>query len=104
MVGCRLLVEHRDKYGVPGDDSAFPDLFWADRMLARMLGYLHDRFAAPLRERGHPYVLVGGDREVTFMERYVNAGQPGAPSRKEHYHHPRMLMLTIESLQRAGVV
>lgn len=103
VVGCRLLIEYGSKYGVPGDDEPFPDLLWADRMLARMLKYIDDKFAAPLRERGYPYVLVGGDREVSFAERYVNAGQPGAPSRKEHYHHPRMLMLMIESLQRTGV-
>ena len=41
-------------------------------MLARMLKYIDDKFAAPLRERGYPYVLVGGDREVSFAERYGN--------------------------------
>ena len=85
---------------MPGDDDAVPDPGWARRMFHRTWDYLLARFSAPLRERGLPYVLVGGDREVRFQDRYVNAGQPGAPSRKEHYHHPRMIMLTIESLRR----
>ena len=27
VVGCRLLIEYGSKYGVPGDDEPFPDLY-----------------------------------------------------------------------------
>ena len=32
------------------------------------------------------------NRQVSYQEHYVNMGQPGATSRKEHYHHPRAAM------------
>ena len=44
------------------------------------------------------YVLLGGDRHVTFRDFYVNKTYTSAPGRKENYHHPRSLMLVIELL------
>lgn len=56
-----------------------------------------------MKDRGLPYVLVGGDRQVRFRESYVNKGQPGALNRKENYHHPRAIMLLLESFRRQGI-
>ena len=99
LVGCGLIIEHHPE--------AHLDRQWALMMLTKMRSYIKEKFVAPLRERGYPYVMVGGDREVTFQERYVNKGQPGvsnrAASRKEHYHHPRALMLLLEAAARAAV-
>merc|ERR1719510_400635 len=86
-----------------GDNEDSDDIVddqWAARTLLRMRSYIQSHFVAPLRERGCPYVMVGGDRVVTFREQYVNAGQPGAKNRKEHYHHPRALMYMIEALDK----
>lgn len=93
LVGCAILLRH----GMP-PCSADDDSGWAARTYKWIRSYMDERFRKPLRDRGLPYVIVGGDREVTFQERYVNAGQMAAPSRKENYHHPRSLMLAAELL------
>jgi mannose/cellobiose epimerase-like protein (N-acyl-D-glucosamine 2-epimerase family) len=91
MVGCVLLMEH----GTPKGDA---DPGWGTRTLHEFAAYCKEKFS--LQARGLPYVIVGGDRQVTFRESYVNKGQPGALNRKENYHHPRALMLMLESLRR----
>eukprot|EP00037_Helgoeca_nana_P012669 m.115575 g.115575 ORF g.115575 m.115575 type:complete len:434 (+) comp21578_c0_seq1:122-1423(+) len=93
LVGCAILLRH----GLPSGTTD-PDAGWASRNYKWIRAYMDDKYRKPLRERGLPYVLVGGDRTVTFQERYVNAGQMAAPSRKENYHHPRSLMLVAELL------
>ena len=93
LVGCAVLL----RYGLP-EGIEDPDPAWPARTYKWIRKYMDEKFRRPLRDRGLPYVLVGGDREVTFRERYVNAGQMAAPNRKEHYHHPRSLMLAMELL------
>jgi len=95
LVGCAILLRH----GLP--DVPDPDPNWALRTYKWIQTYMDSRFRKPLRDRGLPYVLVGGDRHATYKERYVNAGQMAAPSRKENYHHPRALMMAIELLSAA---
>eukprot|EP00729_Bicosta_minor_P008477 gene8477-35206_t len=101
MVGCCLMAEH----GAPESDV---DKGWAARTLltfnkhvTKTTMYIQDKFY--LKDRGLPYVLVGGDRQVRFRESYVNKGQPGALNRKENYHHPRAIMLLLESFRRQGI-
>jgi len=96
IVGCAMLMEQPALDG--GDNKGVRDPSWAVRTLDEFLAYIRDKFC--LKSRGLPYVMVGGDRTVTFRESYVNAGQPGALNRKENYHHPRALMLVLESLKR----
>jgi len=98
VVGCALVIERHPE--------SHADRQWACEMLYKMRTYIREKFVTPLRERGCPYVMVGGDREVTFRERYVNQGQPGVSeriaSRKEHYHHPRSIMLLLEAAARCA--
>lgn len=93
LIGCCVMVANGQH--LPSDLVA-----WATSKFTTMRAYVDEKFRQPLATRELPYVLVGGDRKVTFQERYVNAGQPGATSRKEHYHHPRSLMLMLELLQK----
>ena len=93
LVGCMLMIEGSALIGMQ-------DTAWAIQTFEATKKYIQDKFQAPLRNRGHPYVLVGGDREVKWQDHYVNMGQPSAPNRKEHYHHPRCHMLIIEAIRR----
>ena len=89
QIGCAMILKNA------ADEE---ERSWAELWLKRTRQWTLDKFTAPLRERSLPYVMVGGDRQAKFREHYVNAGQPGAKSRKEHYHHPRSLMLLAEIL------
>eukprot|EP00039_Didymoeca_costata_P029853 m.26707 g.26707 ORF g.26707 m.26707 type:complete len:197 (-) comp7826_c0_seq1:248-838(-) len=90
MVGCMLMLENFNGKDVLDEE----DKAWGLRTLLEYKAYTEKHFE--LKKYGFPYVLVGGDRQVTFRENYVNCGQPVAGNRKENYHHPRALMLMIE--------
>ena len=91
LSGCLVLIEL----------SHQPELIqWAAEYFCKLCEWTFDRF--PLKRHAHKtdkpmhLWLVGGDRQASFKENYT-FGDAGLKSRKENYHHPRMLMMFIES-------
>ena len=66
---------------------------WAARYFNRLYSWAYKYF--PLKNYGDGKFslwMVGSDRRVGFKETY-SYGDAGLKSRKENYHHPRMLMM-----------
>jgi len=85
LIGTLCMVEHT---GAP----------WARDMFGKMFTYVQDKY--PLQRHGYPLWIISADRKVTF-----EANRPVGPSfpqgqRVENYHHPRLLMLNLLSLDR----
>eukprot|EP00041_Stephanoeca_diplocostata_P026678 m.722998 g.722998 ORF g.722998 m.722998 type:complete len:467 (+) comp23019_c3_seq66:215-1615(+) len=109
LVGAALMLEQHSTntatsshQPAPSEDAdAHAEVArWAASKFVSIRKFMHEKYVKPLRDRGLPYVLVGGNRKVEFQEHYVNKSYQKAASRKENYHHPRALMLVIESLER----
>eukprot|EP00040_Diaphanoeca_grandis_P016920 m.87749 g.87749 ORF g.87749 m.87749 type:complete len:434 (-) comp26114_c0_seq2:104-1405(-) len=101
IVGCAMLIEHARGASVneTSSNTTDSDSAWGHRTLVKFRDYLKEKFS--LKKHGYDYWIVGGDRQVTFKQTYVNLGQPSSGgNRKEHYHHPRMIMLLLEAIQR----
>jgi hypothetical protein len=104
MVGCLMILAHPPhEEGISAEASggeAAAD--WAARSLRRVRAYMERSFR--LQPRGS--WKVGGDRHAKpdpnaeGISGY-NMGCKSLPNRVEHYHHPRMLMLSIDACDRA---
>lgn len=76
LIGAMCLIEQK------GDRWAFN---WYDKAYK----YVMENY--PLKKYGYPLWNIGGDRKMTFEKE---------GNRIENYHHPRHLMLNIQSLER----
>ena len=66
---------------------------WAAQYFNKLYTWVYKCF--PLKNYGdgqYSLWMVGSDRRVEFKETY-SYGDAGLKSRKENYHHPRMLMM-----------
>ena len=69
---------------------------WATNYFNKLYKWTYQYF--PLKnygEQNYSLWMVGSDRRVEFKETY-SYGNAGLKSRKENYHHPRMLMLFMK--------
>ncbi|MFC1552501.1 AGE family epimerase/isomerase [Candidatus Latescibacterota bacterium] len=76
LIGSLFIAEHT---GAP----------WAKELFAKMFAYVQENY--PLKKHGYPLWILGADRKVTFVEEYGRVG---------NFHHPRHLMLNLQSLDR----
>jgi len=76
LIGTLFMIEHS------GDP-------WAFKWFEKTFNYVMDTF--PLKKHGYPLWDNGGDRKMTFDKE---------SNRIENYHHPRHLILNIQSLER----
>lgn len=65
---------------------------WARTLFDRMYVYVRDKY--PLASHGSPLWIYASDRKVTY-EAFSRM-----PKRVENYHHPRYLMLNLQSIER----
>jgi len=79
LIGSLFVVEHSGAE-------------WAREMFTRMFDYVQRTF--PLKQRGSPLWMYSGNRMVDFDE------FKSRPKRVENFHHPRHLMLNLQSLDR----
>jgi N-acylglucosamine 2-epimerase len=76
LIGSLQVIEHRDEE-------------WAEEMFARQFEYVETR--CRLDRWGFPLMIDSADRKISVLPK---------ASRKDIYHHPRYLMLCLESLER----
>ena len=106
-VGCAMLVAHPPMHSPGSSNVETRDMAlaeWALQTLRSTLSYMDRAFRLAQLSEGS--WKVGGDRWAkpdpgpNSVSGY-NMGCTALPNRVEHYHHPRMLMEGIRSVDRA---
>ena len=92
----KYLWSEKSNLSPKGFTNATPAVWALPNYFNKLYKWTYQYF--PLKnygEQNYSLWMVGSDRRVEFKETY-SYGNAGLKSRKENYHHPRMLMLFMK--------